>query len=156
MLVDADFRNPQQHAVFGLPLDRGLCDIVRGQAALEEVVQATPAEGLWILPAGRFDSAVMQAISGPILAQTMDRLTEQFDFVILDSGPVLTGPGAIICGQYVDAAVLSTRRDVSRLPKVEEAYRRLQSVGIYVIGSVVNSTKSDVRVNQIALTSAQD
>jgi capsular exopolysaccharide synthesis family protein len=156
LLVDADIRNPQQHAVFGLPLDRGLCDVVRGQAELEEVIQATPAEGLWILPAGRFDGSVMQAFSGPVLAQTMERLADQFDFVILDSGPVLTGPVAIICGQYVDAAVISTRRDVSRLPKVEEAYRRLQSVGVYVIGSVVNGTKTDVRVNQIALTPAHN
>ena len=154
LLVDADIRNPQQHAVFGLPLDRGLCDVIRGQASLEEVIQATPAEGLWILPAGRFDNVVMQAISGPAFSQTMDRLREQFDFVILDSGPVLTGPGAIICGQNVDAAIISTRRDVSRLPKVEEAHRRLQSVGVYVIGSVVNGTKPDVRANQIALTAA--
>ncbi len=156
LLIDADIRNPQQHAVFGLPLDRGLCDVVRGQATLEEVIQATPAEGLWILPAGRYDSAVMQAISGPVLAETMERVVGQFDFVILDSGPVLTGPGAIICGQHVDAAVLSTRRDVSRLPKVEEAYRRLQSVGVFVIGSVVNGTKTDVRANQIALSPASD
>ncbi len=154
LLIDADVRNPQQHAVFGLPLDRGFCDVVRGQATLEEVVQATPAEGLWILPAGRCDMATMQAMSSPVVPAIMDRVSEQFEFVILDSGPVLTGPEAMIYGQYVDAAILATRRDVSRVPKVDEAYRRLQSVGIHVIGAVVNGARSDVRSNQLALTSS--
>jgi Mrp family chromosome partitioning ATPase len=84
----------------------------------------------------------------------MDRVSEQFEFVVLDSGPVLTGPEAMIYGQYVDAAILATRRDVSRVPKVDEAYRRLQSVGIHVIGAVVNGARSDVRSNQLALTSS--
>ena len=153
LLIDADVRNPQQHAVFGLPLDRGFCDVIRGQASLEEVVQATPAEGLWILPAGRCDMAAMQAMSGPVVPAIMDRVAEQFEFVILDSGPVLTGPEAMIYGQHVDAAILATRRDVSRVPKVDEAFRRLQSVGIHVIGAVVNGARSDVRSNQLALTS---
>ena len=78
--------------------------------------------------------AVMQAMSGTAFAEMMERLHAQFDFVILDSGPVLTGPGAMICGQHVDAAVLSTRRDISRLPKIDEACKRLQSVGIFVLG----------------------
>ncbi len=154
LLVDADVRNPQQHAVFGLPLDRGLCDVIRGQATVEEVVQATPAEGLWILPAGRYDMAVMQAISGPALPKMMDRLESQFDFVIMDSGPVLTGPGAMICGQHVDAAVISTRRDVSQIPKIDEAFKRLQSVGVYVLGSVVNGTGTEVRSNQLSVTAS--
>jgi capsular exopolysaccharide synthesis family protein len=154
LLIDADVRNPQQHAVFGLPLDRGFCDVIRGQANLEEVVQATPAEGLWILPAGRCDLATMQAMSSPVVPAIMDRVAEQFEFVILDSGPVLTGPEAMIYGQHVDAAILATRRDVSRVPKVDEASRRLQSVGIHVIGAVVNGARSDVRSNQLALTSS--
>ena len=154
LLIDADVRNPQQHAVFGLPLDRGFCDVIRGQASLDEVVQATPAEGLWILPAGRCDMATMQAMSSPVVPAIMDRVAEQFEFVILDSGPVLTGPETMIYGQHVDAAILATRRDVSRIPKVDEAFRRLQSVGIHVIGAVVNGTHSDVRSNQLALSSS--
>ncbi len=145
LLIDGDVRNPQQHVVFGMPADRGLCDVLRGTLQLEEIVQATPAENLWILPAGRCDTAAFQALAGQGLGIAMERLTAQFDFVVVDSGPVLTGPEALIFGQFVDGAILSTRRDVSRINKVDEAKRRLEPVGIHIIGTVVNGTNTDSR-----------
>ncbi len=151
LLIDGDVRNPQQHVVFGLPGDRGLCDVLRGQAPLEEVVQATPAENLWILPSGRCDTVAFQALAGPATGVTLERLRSQFDFIVIDAGPVLTGPEALIFGQHVDGAVISTRRDFSRLPKVDEATRRLRSVGVHVIGAVVNGVHAESRTNMVAL-----
>lgn len=145
LLIDGDLRNPQQHAVFGLPLDRGLCEVLRGDASIDEVIQATAAEGLWIMPAGQCDLVSLQALAGQSVGAILDKITAQFDFVIVDSGPVLTGPEAMIYGQYLDGAVISTRRDVSRLPKVQEAFQRLQSVDIRVIGAVVNGTAPEIR-----------
>ncbi|MEM8680480.1 MAG: CpsD/CapB family tyrosine-protein kinase, partial [Planctomycetota bacterium] len=155
LLLDGDIRNPAQHAVFGLPGDRGLCEVLREQADLEDVVQTTPAENLWILPAGRCDALAFRAFSSDALSAIMERLSTQFDFIVVDSGPVLTGPEALIFGQYVDGAILSTRRDISQLPKVDDAYRRLQSVGVHVIGSVVNGIDGTVRSSALALTSAR-
>ena len=151
LLIDGDIRNPQQHAVFGLPAERGLCDVLRGEAKLEEVVQATPAENLWILPAGRCDVVSYQALSGQTIPVIMQRLTDQFDFTVVDSGCVLTGPESLIFGQHVGGVVMSTRRDVSRMPKVEEANLRLKSVGVNVIGSVLNGVGADTRSNQLAI-----
>ncbi len=151
LLIDGDVRNPQQHVVFGLPGDRGLCDVLRGQATLEEVVQTTPAENLWILPSGRCDTVAFQALAGPATGVTLERLKSQFDFIVIDAGPVLTGPEALIFGQHVDGAVISTRRDHSRVPKVDDATRRLRSVGVHVIGAVVNGVNAESRSNLIAL-----
>ncbi len=151
LLLDGDLRSPQQHRVFGLAGERGLSEYLRGEATLEEIVQATPAENLWILPAGRCDSQSWQALSGPGIATAIERLTGQFDFVIVDSGPILTGPDPLIYGQYVDGAVISTRRDASRLTKIDAATRRLRSVGIKVIGAVVNGGSAEVRQNLAAI-----
>lgn len=149
LLIDGDIRNPQQHVVFGLPADRGLCDVLRGEAKVEEIVQATPAENLWILPSGRCDAVAYQVLSSNVAASIVDRLSNQFDFVIVDSGPVLTGPESLIFGQYVEGAVLSTRKDISRVPKVDEAVQRLRSVGINVVGAVVNGTTGESRASQL-------
>ena len=145
LLIDGDVRNPQLHTVFGMPGDRGICDVLRGQGRLEEVVQSTPAENLWILPAGRCDTVAYQALSGAQTSSILDRLRAQFDFIVVDSGPVLTGPESLIFGQFVDGAVVSTRRDQSRLPKVDEATRRLRSLGIHIVGAVVNGARVDSR-----------
>lgn len=149
VLVDGDIRKPSQHAVFGLAADHGLSEVLRSQAELQSVVQATPAENLWILPAGRCDKVSFQAMAGPALTSLVDELKQQFDFIVVDAGPVLTGPEALIFGQCVDGAVISSRRDVSQLPQVEEAYRRLQSVGIRVIGAVVNGVQSETRTSLV-------
>ncbi|MCA9264839.1 MAG: polysaccharide biosynthesis tyrosine autokinase [Planctomycetales bacterium] len=151
LLIDGDIRNPQQHAVFGLPPERGLCEVLRGEVKLEEVIQSTPAESLWILPAGHCDFASIQALAGQGAANIMDWCREQFDHVVIDSGPVLVGAEAMIYGQHVDGAVLCSRRDTSRLPKIEEATRRLQSVGVRVLGVVVNGETAEVRPTQLSL-----
>ena len=149
LLIDGDIRKPSLHALFGMPDDLGLCDVLRGQQSIDGVVQATPAENLWILPAGRCDNSSFQALSGPLTRQLIATAIERFEFVVVDSGPVLTGPESLIFGQHVDGAILSTRRDVSRVPKVDEAKARLQSVNIRVLGAVVNGAATEVR-NKVA------
>ena len=67
----------------------------------KKIVQATPAENLWILPAGRCDVVSYQALSGQSIPVIMQRLTTQFDFTVVDSGCVLTGPESMIFGQHV-------------------------------------------------------
>ena len=67
---------------------------------------------------------------------------------------MLTGPESLIFGQHVDGAILSTRRDVSRLPKVEEAKTRLNSVGIRVLGAVVNGAPTEACPDRIALAAS--
>jgi capsular exopolysaccharide synthesis family protein len=151
LLIDGDLRNPSQHTVFGLPPERGLSEVLRGDVQLEEVIQSTPAESLWILPAGQCDSASLQALAGPGTGSIIEWCVGQFDRVIIDCGPVLVGAEAMIYGQHVDGAVLATRRDVSRMNKIEEASRRLTSVGVQVVGVVVNGCESETRRNQIAL-----
>ena len=76
--------------------------------------------------------------------------------MVIDSGPVLTGPEAMIFGQHVDGAIVATRKDISRVPKVEEACQRLSSVGVHLIGAVVNGATAEVRNTTLALTKAAD
>jgi capsular exopolysaccharide synthesis family protein len=145
VLVDGDLRNPRQHVVFGIPLDRGLSDILRGEATLEEVVQATPSENLWILPAGAARPGSSQGMSGNTIGKLINQLRSQFDFVIIDIAPVLTGPDAVIFGVHVSGAVFATRQDHSSIEKVDEAQRRLRSVGIRILGAVINGAASESR-----------
>ncbi|MCA9217462.1 MAG: polysaccharide biosynthesis tyrosine autokinase, partial [Planctomycetales bacterium] len=149
LLIDADVRNPQQHVVLGMPFHSGLCELLRGDVALEDVVRATPAEGLWHMSAGYRDAQSDQHMASPELKNIIDELRSRFDMIIIDTGPALTSPDSMLVGQYADVAIISVRRDVSRLPKVAEAAERLRGVGVEIMGAVVNGMNVDLRSSEM-------
>lgn len=152
LLIDGDLRNPQQHVVLGMPFQQGLCELLRGDATLDEVIQPTPAEGLWALSAGYRDGNTDQLLATSVLGKVFAELRQRFDLVVIDTGPVLTSPDAMLLGQHVDGTLIAVRRDVSRLPKVTEACNRLRSVGIQVAGAVVNGEAIDIRKSELKLS----
>jgi capsular exopolysaccharide synthesis family protein len=151
LLVDADVRNPGVHRVFDMPLEPGLCELLRGEAERDAVVHPTRTANLWLLPAGRCDLRSVQALSSSFLGTTLAALCVQFDYVVIDSGPVLKVADSLLVGQHVDAAILSVQRDVSKTPHVYEACERLRSVGITVLGAVVNGVNDDAARHGVEL-----
>jgi capsular exopolysaccharide synthesis family protein len=137
LLVDGDLRRPAAHLLFDMPNDIGLSEVLRGEAELEEAVQPTQAPDLWLLPAGKCDLQSVQSLAAQKAREVCEKLRARFDFIILDSGPVLAYADTMLLGQIVDAAILSVLRDVSRAPKVYEAYEKLVSVNVDVLGAVV-------------------
>jgi len=65
------------------------------------------------------------------------RLKEQYDFVIVDSSPILPVADAQIIAQQVDAVLFSILADVSRKTKILAAYQRIAALGVKVLGAVV-------------------
>jgi capsular exopolysaccharide synthesis family protein len=155
LLVDADIRNPGAHRVFALPQDPGLCEMLRGEAERDAVIHPTRTANLWLLPAGRCDLRSVQALSTSYLGTAIAALCVQFDYVIIDSGPVLKIADPLLIGQHVDAAIVSVLRDQSKVPHVYEACERLRSVGITVLGSVVNGVKDDAARHGVELLMAE-
>jgi polysaccharide biosynthesis transport protein len=155
LLIDADIRNPGAHRVFDLPQEPGLCELLRGEAQREAVIHPTRTPNLCLLPAGRCDLRSVQALSTSFLGTTIAALCVEFDYVVIDSGPVLKIADPLMVGQHVDAAIVSVLRDVSKLPKVYEACERLRSVGITVLGAVVNGVNDDVARHGIELLMAE-
>lgn len=138
LLVDGDLRRPAAHRLFELPVEPGLAEVLRGHASLDQVIRPTRIPGLWLAPAGLCDLDAIQSLARGGLHQTFAQIREDFDFVVIDSGPILTDADALLFGQYADAVILSILRDVSRVHRVFEACQRLQSVDLRLLGAVVN------------------
>ncbi len=155
LLIDADVRSPGVHRVFELPNEPGLCELLRGEADRDGVIQPTRTANLWLLPAGRCDLRSVQALSTSFLGTTIAAVCVQFDYIVIDSGPVLKIADPLLIGQHVDAVVLSVLRDNSRVPNVYEASERLRSVGINVLGAVINGVKDDAARHGVELLMAE-
>ena len=150
LLIDGDMRNPALHKLFDLPLEDGLCEILRAEADPSDAIQATYNEGLWVLTAGYCDADAMHALANDQLQPIFEKFREEYDFVIIDGAPVLGLPDTLILGQYADGAIVSVLRDHSRVKKVYQTAEALKGVGIRVIGAVVNGvkTKADARIRR--------
>jgi capsular exopolysaccharide synthesis family protein len=138
VLIDCDLRSPAAHRLFELPCDPGLSELLRGEVDYPDVIRATPANNLWLVPAGQVDAQTLQVLSQDGLLPVFERLKEQFDFLVVDSSPVLPVADTMTIGQNVDVVIFSLLRDVSRMPNVYAAYQRLASLGIRMLGAVVN------------------
>jgi succinoglycan biosynthesis transport protein ExoP len=144
LLLDCDLRRPATHQLFEQTLQPGFSEVLLEEVNLAEAVRPTTAvEGLWLLPAGQWDREVIQALARDGVQAIFESLREEFEFVIVDSHPVLDAADSLLVGQHVDAVILSVLRDVSQVPRVYAAGQRLTSLGIRVLGAVVNGIPAE-------------
>ncbi len=144
LLLDGDLRKPAVHQVFGLEGQPGFAELLRGEVTIDAAIQAAPDGGPWIIPAGVCDSRAIQALSRRELAEGFQKLRERFEFIIIDTSPVLPVADALQIGQHADVALCSILQGFSRSPKVLAANERLSALGIRVMGAVVAGARSDV------------
>src|SRR5262249_49023191 len=112
-------------------------ELLRGEIDLPEVLRPTALSRLWLMPAGQCDPHAVQALAQDGVHTVFNHLKEQFDFIIVDSSPVLPVADALLLGQYVDGVLVSVRRDVSRVPALHAARQRLEALSIPTLGAVV-------------------
>jgi capsular exopolysaccharide synthesis family protein len=143
LLIDGDLRNPAVHRVFDMPAAPGCCEVLRTEIEPIDVVQATPVAGLSLLAAGHLDDEALLALAQTGLEPLLESQRGQFDFIIVDSSPVLPVADTVQIGAHVDGVIFSVLRNVSRLPRVHEARQRLTGLGIPVLGAVVLGTKEE-------------
>jgi polysaccharide biosynthesis transport protein len=144
LLVDGDLRSPSAHKLFFLEPGPGFSELLRGEAAADQVIVQTPADNLSLLPAGRCDRVALQALAQDGVAECLRPLRERFEFVIIDSPPVLPLNDGLLLAQQADGVLFSVLRHVSRLPQVHAAAQRLAALGVRLLGAVVNGTQEDL------------
>jgi len=138
LILDGDLRHPNVHLALELDLGKGFPELLRGEIGNDEAVQPTSVDGLFAVTGGDCDYAAVTALSRPEMVKIIKSFRESFDHVVIDAGPVLAFADSLLLGQQCDVAIVAAMRDVSRVPLVINAIDRLRSVGIRVLGTVVN------------------
>jgi capsular exopolysaccharide synthesis family protein len=140
LLIDGDLRRPTVHELFELPMQPGFSEVLLGEVEAPEACQETPLDNLAVVTAGQWDREVLAALARDGLEGVFEKLQEEYDFIIIDSHPVLVATDSLLLGRRVDAVILSVRADVSQMPKVYAAAQQLGALGIRVLGAVVNGS----------------
>jgi capsular exopolysaccharide synthesis family protein len=144
LLVDFDLRRPAAHRALDLPAEQGICEVLRGELSIDDVIRPTSTADLSFIAAGAYDDEALVALTQRRLPECLAALRERFEFIIVDSSPILPVVDAVLVGKHVDAAVLSVLCNVSQTPKIENAYARLDAMGVHVLGIVVTGPQGSL------------
>lgn len=144
LVIDADLRRPS--VLRGLSLETtagGLVEVLTGQVSVEDVLVEGAAKGFTVLPSGRIPPNPAELLGSPQMADLIDYLTRRFDYIIIDSPPVLPVTDSMLLSRYVDGVVLVVKGKATPRKVIKDAYERLASVGAHQLGVVLNDV--DVR-----------
>ncbi|HVK18941.1 MAG TPA: polysaccharide biosynthesis tyrosine autokinase [Fimbriiglobus sp.] len=139
LLIDGDLRRPNTHDSLGLTRGPGLCEYLTGKADLASICRPTDTPDLTVITGGSWSEAASQALAGPSLwPDLIRRMTVEYDYVLIDSSPLLPVTDALLMARAVDGVVLAVRQDVSEVNAIRDALAQLALIGARVLGVVVN------------------
>lgn len=141
ILVEADLRRPKVHKLTGVKNDLGLTDVLRGDAELADAVQETAVPEFFVLPCGKRPKDPAELLARPQFEQLLQVLREQYEYVIVDTPPVLAvtdpcGVAARVDGVLVCMRLSRHTRDLGR-----RTIEQLRDVGATITGIVVNGVE---------------
>ena len=139
LLVDADMRRPRQHATFGISSRVGFATVLSGQSQWRDCMfECEEIEGLTVMPCGAKPQNPAELSSSPQVKSLIEEMREEFDFVIIDTPPMLavTDPSPIAA--RVDGVILCMRIKKNVRVSAERATQMINNLGANCIGLVVN------------------
>jgi protein-tyrosine kinase len=135
-VVDADFRSPQQHRLFGLPDAPGLSDVLTGRVSLEEALMLLEEHHLSVLPAGTRSAHPAELFGTTVMRRTLEALRSRFDRIVIDSPAANPLADVGILTPLVDSVVLIVRAGVTSKPAIHDAIAALDAGKL--LGIVLN------------------
>ena len=141
--VDCDLRKPMLHKIFELENLRGLTNTMMQQLSLEEAVHKNVIDKLDILTSGPIPPNPAEMLASGRSKALWTKLAETYDYVLIDSPPVLAVADASILATQVDGVILVIRSAGTRIDLAKEAKDQLLKANANIIGTVLNQLKME-------------
>jgi len=138
LLIDADLRRPRLHRVFELPQEPGLSNLLVGEVVASQVVQKTNIPGLLVLTSGTVPPNPSELLESKRFKDFLSQLSQHFDWVLIDSPPVLPVTDAMVLSQIVAGVVLVVSADATPLQAARTAVDQLDVARARILGAVLN------------------
>ncbi len=140
LLIDADLRRPAIHLRFRMGKGLGLASVLSGKSTLQESVAEWPdLPNVHILTSGPVPPLPSELLSSKQMEDLLATARADYDFVILDTPPVLAVTDASVLGRLVDAAILIVRYNAAQKQVVRRCIDLLERSGTHLLGVAVNA-----------------
>ncbi len=152
LLVDGDLRRPRLGKLFGLQFATGLSDVLldegRGTIATDSVIRPSTVPGLYLLPGGSEPANISRLLHSTYLDSLIELVRSDYDFVLIDSPPMMGMADARLLSRVADGVILISRAGETSPEQLGEARERLADDGTPVIGTILNGC--DLRIEDPA------
>lgn len=137
-VVDCDLRRGFLHTYISSPATPGLSDYIAGKADLASIIHHGPVEGLDLILRGNSPPNPAELLMHERFADLVERLSSQYEYVIVDTPPVLAVADAAIVGRLAGSTLLVLKSAEHSMREIEDTVKRLVTAGINVKGVLFN------------------
>jgi capsular exopolysaccharide synthesis family protein len=138
LVVDADMRKGRCHKLVNVPNRAGLANILTGHLPLEEGIQETTVRNFYLLPRGVLPPNPADLLMSKKMREVLRELSASFDFILIDSPPVIAVSDAAVLSAGCDGVLLVLHGQKTKTPTARRAVERLERVGAPILGVILN------------------
>ncbi len=138
LLIDADMRRPRIHEIFEGEQEPGLSNLLSGNAKTSETIRKATVPGLWLMHAGHIPPNPAELLASRRYTDFMGSLGAHFDWVVLDTPPVMVVADSSIVANQASGVVFVVGADNTTRQAARTAVEQLDSANAHIIGSVLN------------------
>ena len=143
LIMDCDMRNPTVHKNFNLSNKVGLSSCISMGTAVADAVQETGIEGLDALTAGVIPPNPSELLGSERMQNILQRAKEEYDYVLIDTPPVLPVTDSLVLGSMVDGLILVIDSGEVKVEMAREVKNQLVHSGANILGVVLNKVRSE-------------
>ena len=137
LLVEGDIRKLVFAQYFSITSKEGLISVLNGKTALDDATIFEPSLNADVLIGEKSEINAADVFSGKDFDKLLKDMRELYDYIIIDTPPVLAVPDARVIGRSVDAVIYTVKWDSTSQRQVSEGLKSLRSVGVKVTGLVL-------------------
>jgi succinoglycan biosynthesis transport protein ExoP len=143
LLIDADFRRPSQHRIFGRVRNIGLSNlIVQDTTEVEAITEVEGVPNLWLLTSGPTPPNPSELLGSGRMRELVAKLRTHFTYLVVDTPPVNAVTDASILAAVANGTVLVVEQGRTTFPALRHAKAMLDRVGARTLGAVMNKMQS--------------
>jgi capsular exopolysaccharide synthesis family protein len=139
LLLEGDLRRPSLADMFGLGRLPGLCDWLQADPSPMRSIYRLEGPGLWFLPAGSSPKNALELMQSSRLATLMEQLTGWFDWIVIDSPPILPLGDTSIWMRQADGVLMVTRQGATKKKELQRGLEAIEQSKL--IGALLNSSR---------------
>lgn len=143
LLIEGDQRRGLLHEVFDIPSSPGLADVLKGDATVQSVIRQTALENLWFIPRGKAPRNPGELFLGHRMDEMLQEVYNQFDYVLIDSAPVLAADDTTSLAPKMDGVLFVVRNSYTSVKMLRQSMDLLNQRQVRILGVIYN--RADVK-----------